>query len=479
MVVRAPFSGVAISKDAQPGEMVSPVSAGGGFTRTGICTIVDMSSLEIEVDVNESYINRVQAGQQVTAVLDAYPRLADSRARHHDDPVGGSAEGDGEGAHRLRRARPADPAGHGRQGLVPARGRGASAPAAAAAAGDAGAEGRGRGPTAGARSCSSSRATASNGAPCNGRRRERRPRRRAVGLRPGERVVVSPPELWRRRKVRRGTRSKSRSDHADALVTVRNVHKDLHARQRAHRRAPGREPRHSAGRFPRADGPVRLRQDDAAQPDRRAGYAQRAARSTSAAIASTGSPADALSRGGRSHIGFVFQLYNLLPVLTAARNVELPLLLTKLGEGRPHASAWQVALSVVGLGDRARTTTRGSSRAARNSASASPARSSPTRRCCSATSRRATSIASPGDEILDLLETLNREHGKTIVMVTHDPHAADARAAHAAPRQGHAGVGGSRHEVPAPRLAEPASGGRSARSSRSPRSSSRSCCSAS
>jgi RND family efflux transporter MFP subunit len=73
MVVRAPFSGVAISKDAQPGEMISPVSAGGGFTRTGICTIVDMTSLEIEVDVNESYINRVRAGQKVDAVLDAYP----------------------------------------------------------------------------------------------------------------------------------------------------------------------------------------------------------------------------------------------------------------------------------------------------------------------------------------------------------------------------------------------------------------------
>ena len=72
-VIRAPFSGIAISKDAQPGEMVSPVSAGGGFTRTGICTIVDMQSLEIEVDVNESYINRVTAGQRVNAVLDAYP----------------------------------------------------------------------------------------------------------------------------------------------------------------------------------------------------------------------------------------------------------------------------------------------------------------------------------------------------------------------------------------------------------------------
>jgi RND family efflux transporter MFP subunit len=73
MTVRAPFDGVAISKDAQPGEMISPVSAGGGFTRTGICTIVDMSSLEIEVDVSESYINRVRPNQPVEAVLDAYP----------------------------------------------------------------------------------------------------------------------------------------------------------------------------------------------------------------------------------------------------------------------------------------------------------------------------------------------------------------------------------------------------------------------
>jgi RND family efflux transporter MFP subunit len=72
-VIRAPFSGVALSKDAQPGEMVSPVSAGGGFTRTGISTIVDMSSLEIEVEVNEAYINRVTPKQRVVAVLDAYP----------------------------------------------------------------------------------------------------------------------------------------------------------------------------------------------------------------------------------------------------------------------------------------------------------------------------------------------------------------------------------------------------------------------
>src|SRR5580698_7205164 len=72
-VIRAPFDGIIVSKDAQVGEMVSPISAGGGFTRTGIATIVDMNSIEIEVDVNEAYIARVVPEQKVTAVLDAYP----------------------------------------------------------------------------------------------------------------------------------------------------------------------------------------------------------------------------------------------------------------------------------------------------------------------------------------------------------------------------------------------------------------------
>ena len=71
--IRAPFAGIVVSKDAQVGEMVSPISAGGGFTRTGISTIVDMHSNEIEVDVNESYIAKVAAGQEVTATLDAHP----------------------------------------------------------------------------------------------------------------------------------------------------------------------------------------------------------------------------------------------------------------------------------------------------------------------------------------------------------------------------------------------------------------------
>jgi RND family efflux transporter MFP subunit len=71
--IRAPFSGIVVAKSAQPGEMISPISAGGGFTRTGIGTIVDMDSLEIQVDVNEAFINRVTPRQPVEATLNAYP----------------------------------------------------------------------------------------------------------------------------------------------------------------------------------------------------------------------------------------------------------------------------------------------------------------------------------------------------------------------------------------------------------------------
>ncbi len=73
MEIRAPFTGVVVAKAAQPGEMISPISAGGGYTRTGICTIVDMESLEVEVDVNEAYINRVLPKQPVSVALNAYP----------------------------------------------------------------------------------------------------------------------------------------------------------------------------------------------------------------------------------------------------------------------------------------------------------------------------------------------------------------------------------------------------------------------
>ena len=120
-VIRAPFSGVALSKDAQAGEMVSPVSAGGGFTRTGISTIVDMASLEIEVDVNESYINRVRDRPAGDGGARCVSRLADSRQRDHAGADGGSPEGHGAGAHWFPETRSADPARHGREGDVPAR----------------------------------------------------------------------------------------------------------------------------------------------------------------------------------------------------------------------------------------------------------------------------------------------------------------------------------------------------------------------
>ncbi|RDV00699.1 efflux RND transporter periplasmic adaptor subunit [Trinickia dinghuensis] len=75
-IVRAPFTGVVTSKNAQPGEIVSPLSAGGGFTRSGICTLVDMDSLEVEIDVSENFISRVQAGEPATLKLNAYPDWA-------------------------------------------------------------------------------------------------------------------------------------------------------------------------------------------------------------------------------------------------------------------------------------------------------------------------------------------------------------------------------------------------------------------
>ena len=122
-VVRAPFAGVVTAKAAQPGEIVSPISAGGGFTRTGIGTIVDMDSLEVEVDVNENFITRVRPGQPATVRLNAYPdwEIPARCDRHHSD--GRSLQGDREGARRLQAEGSAHLAGDGRARVLP-RGRG-------------------------------------------------------------------------------------------------------------------------------------------------------------------------------------------------------------------------------------------------------------------------------------------------------------------------------------------------------------------
>ncbi len=131
----------------------------------------------------------------------------------------------------------------------------------------------------------------------------------------------------------------------------------------------------------------------------------------------------ALSRWRSQHIGFIFQLYNLLPVLTAARNVELPLLLTKLGKAERRTRVG-IALKVVGLTDRAKHYPRQLSGGEEQRVGIARAIvTDPTLLLCDEPTGDLDRKA--GDEVLDLLETLNREHGKTIVIVTHDPHAAE------------------------------------------------------
>jgi len=130
-----------------------------------------------------------------------------------------------------------------------------------------------------------------------------------------------------------------------------------------------------------------------------------------------------LSRWRSRHIGFVFQLYNLLPVLTAERNVELPLLLTKLSRAERRKRV-AIALKVVGLTERARHYPRQLSGGQEQRVGIARAIvTDPTLLLCDEPTGDLDRKA--GDEILELLTTLNRDHGKTIVMVTHDPHAAE------------------------------------------------------
>jgi putative ABC transport system ATP-binding protein len=131
----------------------------------------------------------------------------------------------------------------------------------------------------------------------------------------------------------------------------------------------------------------------------------------------------ALSRWRSQNIGFVFQLYNLLPVLTAERNVELPLLLTRLSKAQRRKHV-EVALKVVGLADRAKHYPRQLSGGQEQRVGIARAIvTDPTLLLCDEPTGDLDRKA--GDEVLDLLQALNREHGKTIIMVTHDPHAAE------------------------------------------------------
>ena len=130
-----------------------------------------------------------------------------------------------------------------------------------------------------------------------------------------------------------------------------------------------------------------------------------------------------LSKWRSQNVGFVFQVYNLLAVLTAERNVELPLLLTKLSK-RERRKRIEIALRLVGLTDRAKHYPRQLSGGQEQRVGIARAIvTDPTLLLCDEPTGDLDRKA--GDEILELLQTLNREHGKTIVMVTHDPHAAE------------------------------------------------------
>ena len=299
-VIRAPFSGVAISKDAQPGEMVSPVSAGGGFTRTGICTIVDMQSLEIEVEVNESYINRVTPDQHVTAVLDAYPDLP--IAAHVITTIPAA---DRQKATVLVRIGfdELDPR------ILPDMGVKVTF-LRPEEAGDAGVAAvtlapRSVNPDRGRRVGRVRRARRHRGATRRGhgrrRRRSSRSTRRPAGGRSRGDQSAAPgladgARWWcselRRTRVR--ARPHSRRQQA------------LHARQRAHRRAAGRRPRHSARRLPGADGAVGIGQDDAAQPAGRARHAERRNHRRGGEPASAASVERRCRGGGRGTSGSSF-----------------------------------------------------------------------------------------------------------------------------------------------------------------------------
>jgi putative ABC transport system ATP-binding protein len=150
-------------------------------------------------------------------------------------------------------------------------------------------------------------------------------------------------------------------------------------------------------------------------------------RPTQGTIEVAGERIDALSdarlaRWRAEHIGFIFQMYNLLPVLSAARNVELPLLLTKLGRAE-RAKRVEAALALVGLADRAKHKPRELSGGQEQRVGIARAIvTDPTILLCDEPTGDLDRKS--GDEILDLLQALNRQQGKTIVMVTHDPHAA-------------------------------------------------------
>ncbi len=429
-IVRAPFTGIVTVKAAQPGEMVSPVSAGGGFTRTGIGTIVDMDSLEIQVDVNENFINRVQPAQQASAKLNAYP---DWQIPAHVIAVIPTADRS-KGTVTVRIALDQKDAR-----ILPEMGVRVSFLAEPSKGGGQGTGRQGCGRRHSAGQCrerlrrhrhglrrTRRHRRAARSSPRGGRQRQHhdpvRPRRRRAGrgrrFHPTEgRRQDSRREITRRRCGRYGAKTMS-----EPIVRLRNVDKRYVRGKQSVEVLQGLSLDIPKGEFvalmgPSGSGKTTLLNLIGGLDTPTAGEITVAGQR----LDQLGS--GALARWRANHVGFVFQFYNLMPMLSAQRNVELPLLLTHLSASQRKTNT-MAALTLVGIADRAKhKPSELSGGQAQRVAIARALVADPTLLVCDEPTGDLDRKSA--DDVLHLLQVLNREHGKSIVMVTHDPKAAE------------------------------------------------------
>ena len=422
-VVRAPFDGVVTVKAAQPGEIVSPISAGGGFTRTGIGTIVDMDSLEFQVDVNENFINRVQPNQNVTAKLNAYPDWQIPARVIAVIPTADRSKGTVLVRIGIDQKDPR---------ILPEMGVRVSFLAEASKA-DAP-------PVAGVTlPAKAVQANGSTGAVflVHDSTLERRAVRLGTGsqdqitvtsgLAAGDRVAVGDfSQMKDGAKIRiepyASQPKRMEPSMTEAIVSLKNVATRYARGKQSVEVLEGLSLEIAKGEFvalmgPSGSGKTTLLNLIGGLDTPTAGEITVAGQRLDTLSSS------ALARWRSNHVGFIFQFYNLMPMLTAQRNVELPLLLTRLSAAQRKSNAL-AALTLVGIADRAKHKPGElSGGQAQRVAIARALVADPTLLVCDEPTGDLDRKSA--DDVLHLLQVLNREHGKSIVMVTHDPKAAE------------------------------------------------------